>query len=472
MKLSFLEKFGFGLGDTASNFIWATLSSFLMFYYTDIFGISASAVGVLLLVARCLDGFVDLTVGAVADRTNTRWGKFRPYILWTCVPLGVLMVLTFTTPDFSPSWKLVYAWVTYNLLMILYTVINIPYSALSGVMTDDPLDRTSLNSYRMSLAQVGGLIVNACTLPLIKYFGANGGMVDQHRGYQLTMLLFACLAVVLFLVTFATTKERIQPPPTQESNLWAELGMLFRNPQWLMMLAAGIIAMTFMIVRGGIGIYYFRYYVGDKALADFYPWLASAGNPLLHQVGQRDIFSAFLVTGSIAAIFGATLTRFLVKFTGKKGGYIFTMMVMSLTAAVYYWIPGDAVGVMLLFQIFSCAIGMMNATLFWTMIADTADYAEWRFKVRTTGMIFSATTASQKIGMGIAGAVSGFLLAHFGYVANHAQTAEALHGIVLMMSLIPAIGFMVLAVIFCFYGLNEKRLEEIRADLARRRSAA
>jgi GPH family glycoside/pentoside/hexuronide:cation symporter len=210
-RLSFTEKFGFGLGDTASNFVWGTMTSFLLFYYTDIFGISAAAVGTLFLFARVSDGAVDFFMGAIADRTKTRWGKFRPYLVWMCVPLAVVFTLTFTTPDFSMTGKIVYAWITYNMLMVLYTAINIPYSALSGVMTDDPLDRTSLNSFRMALANVGGLLVNGLTLPLILYFGHG----DKPKGYQLTILAFSVAAIVLFLVTFFTTKERIQPPAAQ-----------------------------------------------------------------------------------------------------------------------------------------------------------------------------------------------------------------------------------------------------------------
>jgi GPH family glycoside/pentoside/hexuronide:cation symporter len=453
-RLSFTEKFGFGLGDTASNFVWGTMTSFLLFYYTDIFGISAAAVGTLFLFARVSDGAVDFFMGAIADRTKTRWGKFRPYLVWMCVPLAVVFTLTFTTPDFSMTGKIVYAWITYNMLMVLYTAINIPYSALSGVMTDDPLDRTSLNSFRMALANVGGLLVNGLTLPLILYFGHG----DKPKGYQLTILAFSVAAIVLFLVTFFTTKERIQPPIAQETKLREDLKRLFSNRHWIIMFIAGLSSLTFGIVRGAALIYYCKYYLGVEA-----------GKINILNLFSMDEISFFLVLGNIGFIAGALTTRHLVKLMGKKYSYIATEMAMAVTCAAFYWIAPQQMGLVFACQLVSAYVTGLNATLYWAMIADTADFSEWKFNVRTTGIIFSATTCSQKVGLGIGGAISGALLTTYGYVAGAVQTAHADEGILLMVSLIPAAGFFFISCIFFFYGLDEKFCHLIREDLAKRR---
>lgn len=444
MKLSIKEKIGYGLGDTASNLVWATLMSFIMYFYTDVFGIAAAAVGTMFLFARAFDGVTDFMAGAIADRTNSRWGKFRPYLLWMCLPLAIVTVLTFTVPDFDPTGKLIYAWITYNLLMIFYTAINIPYSALSGVMTDDPLDRTSLNSYRMVLAQCGGFLINGATLPLVAWFG-NG---NEARGFQLTTALFGLLVVCLFLVTFATTKERIQPQPEQKTTLREDLSTLFRNRHWVIMFAAGMLDLTFIIIRAATLVYYCKYFLNfDEART-----------------------TTFLLLGNVGFIVGAIATRFLVRAVGKKTGLIIAHVILAVTAAATFWVPPEYVWLVMAMQILHTIGGGFNATLYWAMIADTADFSEWKFKVRTTGIVFSATTCSQKIGMGIGGAVTGYLLTSFGYIAGAAQTAQANHGILLLVSLIPAAGFAFVAFLFTGYGLNEEVCKTVREDLAARRA--
>lgn len=444
MKISVKEKIGYGLGDTASNFVWALMMNFIMFYYTDIFGITAAAAGTMLLFARCSDGFVDFFIGAAADRTKTKWGRFRPYLLWLCVPLAVVFVLAFTTPNFSSWGKLVWAWTTYNLLMLLYSAINIPYGALSGVMTDDPLERTSVNSYRMVLAQIGGIVANSSFLLLIKQLG--GG--NQQLGAQLTVLLFSAVAVVFFLISFFSTRERIQPPPAQKTKLSGDIKTLLANRHWLMMFVAGIVNITFAVVRGTAGIYYLKSYLkwDDGRIATY-----------------------FLI-GGLAMIFGAMLTKFAVKAIGKKYSFITSMVLVALTAIPFYWIRPDQTALIFTFQILGMIFAGINATLYWALVADTADFAEWKFKVRTTGIIFSATTSSQKAGMGIGAAFAGWLLTHFGYVANAQQSAESLHGILLLSSLIPAAGLLLLAGLFSLYGLNEGLCKIMREDLADRRS--
>ncbi len=443
MKLSIQEKIGYGLGDTASNFVWALMINFIMFFYTDIFGITAVAAGTMLLVARCTDGVVDFFIGAVADRTKSKWGRFRPYLLWLCVPLAVVFVLAFTTPNFSAWGKLVWAWTTYNLLMLLYSAINIPYGALSGVMTDDPLERTSVNSYRMVLAQIGGIVANSSFLLLISKLGGD----NQQLGAQRTVMLFSALAVIFFLISFYTTRERIQPPPAQKTNLVSDVKTPISNRHWIMMFAAGIVNITFAVVRGTAGIYYLKSYLkwDDGRIATY-----------------------FLI-GGLAMIFGAMLTKFAVKAIGKKSSFITSMVLVALTAIPFYWIRPDQTALVFTFQILGMIFAGINATLYWALVADTADFAEWKFGVRTTGIIFSATTSSQKAGMGIGAAFAGWLLSHYGYVANAEQSAETIRGILLLNSLIPAAGLLFLAALFSLYGLNESLCKTMREDLSKRR---
>ena len=446
MKLTITEKVGYGLGDTASNFVWALMMNFILYFYTDIFGISAAAAGTMLLFARSTDGVADFLIGAMADRTKTRWGRFRPYLVWMCFPLAIAFVLTFTTPNFSLQGKLVYAWITYNVLMLSYSAINIPYGALSGVMTDDPEERTSLNAYRMSLAQVGGLIANTSFLGLVAYFGGT----DKAAGAQWTVILFSSIALILFLITFFTTNERIQPPPGQKTRLIDDVKTLAANRHWMVVVAAGITAMTFMVVRGSDMVYYLEKYLR---------W-------------DGNLVRGFWFFTGVFTIFGAMLTKYAVRAAGtKKNAYLVSMILMGLTALPFYWIRPDQTVMVFVWILAGSVVGGINATLFWSLVADTADYSEWKFKVRTTGIIFSAMTCAQKIGMGLGAAAAGFVLAHFSYNGESAtQTPEALRGIVLLMSVIPAVGYFAVALIFSRYGLTEPVLEEIRRDLSDRRS--
>jgi GPH family glycoside/pentoside/hexuronide:cation symporter len=465
VKLSFAEKFAYGLGDTASNFVWALMMNFIMFYYTDIFGITAAAAGTMLLFARSTDGIVDFFIGAMADRTKSKWGRFRPYLLWLCVPLAVVFVLVFTTPNISPAGKIAWAWVTYNLLMLTYSAINIPYGALSGVMTDDPLERTSLNSFRMSLAQVGGIIANSTFIVLIMKFGGE----NKQHGAQLTVMLFSLLAIVFFLISFAFTRERIHPPVEQKTKLRQDLKVLLQNRHWLMMFATGIVNITLIVLRGSAGIYYLQRYLkfdtagGEHAL---YRW--GDGHPL-EVLYLGEIGTYFLLSG-LTMIVGAMATRFAVRLMGKKWSFITSMSLIALTAFPFYWLKPDQLGQVYAFQLLGMFFAGINATLFWAMVADTADYQEWKHHVRTTGIAFSATTCAQKAGMGIGAAIAGALISHFGYDPNAAeQTPAAIHGILLLLSLIPAIGMLLLAGFFTIYGLNEHVCKTIREDLAKRR---
>lgn len=443
VRLSLNEKLAYGAGDAASNFVWGTLMTFLTYFYTDIYGLPAASVAALFFFTRILDGISDLAAGAIADRTQTRWGKFRPYLLWMCVPLAVTFVLTFTTPPWEGTAKIVYAWITYNVVMLVYTAINIPYSALSGVMTADPIERTKLNSYRMTLAQVGGLTVNAVTLPLIAVLGAG----DDRKGYFLTACLFGVAIIGLFLFCFAGTRERITPPPAQSGALRDDLRMLARNLPWLILFLIGIVNMIFLIVRGSVTIHYFKY-VLDLAGAN--PDFLLPGGLQLHKI------STLLVAGNLFFIVGAVATALVVRRTGKRLAFAGSFIVSALAAAPLYWCgAGDLNWVVALIVIGSIA-GGVNATLFWTMIADTADFAETRLGRRSTGIIFSATTCAQKLGMGLGGAIVGVALTAVGYTANAAQSPAALAGLASLVSWVPAVGFLICGGLVYFYPIGKR----------------
>jgi len=381
-------------------------------------------------------------MGAVADRTKSKHGRFRPWIKWTAIPFGVMAVIMFTTPDLSASGKIVYAYVTYILMMMIYTANNIPYGALSAVMTSDSVERTSLNSYRFVLGQSAALMVQGATLPLIAFFG----MGDKALGYQLTMALFALIAIGMFYVTFYTTKERILPVQTEPTPIKEDLKDLLKNRPWAILFVMGLVTFIFLSLRIAVGLYYFKYYIGDESL-----------------------FSMFAVLGTLGLIIGIPLSKPLTKKFGKRNTYIASNALSGIgVLALFIPSPDQYIYV----YIISAFVGFFNGPgvpILWAMYADTADYAEWKFNRRATGIVFSAATFGQKFGWGIGGAITGWLLTIFNYVPNADQSPEALLGIKLMLSIIPGI-LMILSVgLLFFYTLTEPFMEKVQADLAERR---
>jgi len=441
-KISVTEKIGYGLGDTAANLVWRTMMVFLPIFYTDVFGLSAAAVGTLLLVCRYWDGITDYIMGLIADRTRTRWGRFRPWVLWTALPFGVMTVLTFTTPDLDYSSKLIYAYATYSGLILVYTANNIPYSALTGVISADPAERTSLSSYRFIFAFLGGLITQGFNIYLVAFFG--GG--NDIKGYRLTMTLFAALSVVLFVITFLTTRERVQPAVSENSSILEDSKDLIRNRPWLMLFGIGILWVTFTTLKQGVTLFYFKYFLNDMSLAP-----------------------PFMILGLLAAMAGAALTRPLTDRFGKKSAMIYCLAVAVVSSALLFLArPTDVAIIFALSTITELATGPV-ITLFFAMLADAADYSEWKTSRRATGLVFSAGTLSMKFGTGVAGALTGWLLMLFGYTANVAQTAQALFGIRLLISVFPAVAALLLIIVVRFYPLDEAHLREIEQDLAERR---
>jgi sugar (glycoside-pentoside-hexuronide) transporter len=440
--LSVREKAGYALGDTAANLIFQTMVMFQLVFYTDTFGITAAAAGTLLVVVRVWDAIFDPIMGVLADRTNTRWGKFRPWVLWTAIPFGIMGFLTFVTPNFDPSGKLVYAYVTYIVLMMVYSANNLPYSALSGVMTGDLGERTSLSSYRFVFAMIAALIVQGLALPMVHYFGGN----DSARGYQMTMGIFSALAVIFFFVTFASTRERIQPAPDQKASIRQHFTDLLTNGPWKAMFALTLVLFLTLAMRGSAVLYYFRYYVGDESL-----------------------FSLFNVLGTCATIIGIFFSKGLAMKYGKRnlfiGGLAFTVL---FTASFAVLSPRATVLIFAMEILRQFAYGF-TIPLLWAMMADVADYSEWKNRRRATGIVFSAIVFALKAGLGFGGAITGYVLSLYGYVPNAAQTPETLDGIRLTMSIFPAVTFGICIVCLFFYGITKEKEIQITTDLAERR---
>ncbi len=432
------EKIAYGLGDTASNLIFQTIMLFLTFFYTDIFGISPAVVGTLFLVVRILDAVTDPLMGALTDRTETRWGKFRPYILWLAVPFGLISVLAFTTPDLSPDGKIIYAYFTYGLLMMAYTAINIPYSALGGVLTANPEERVSVQSYRFVFGMLGGLLVTACTLPLVSYFGDG----DQALGYQRTIMAMSVLGVLLFLVCFAGTKERISAPIDPASNMKSDFAALWRNDQWRILSIAGLLLLTGMVLRGTLAIYYVKYYLG-----------------------QEHLVTHFVTVGMIGNILGCALAQKLAEKVCKVKAYITLQLIAAALCAGSFYIGSDQI--ILAFSIYFlwCFFLQMATPLLWAKMADAVDYGQWKTGVRITGMVYSSVVFFIKMGLAIGGAMAGWLLAYYGYIAGVEQTDVVKQGILISFTVYPAIASVLVAFAMKWYTLDNKKVMRIRQEL-------
>jgi glycoside/pentoside/hexuronide:cation symporter, GPH family len=477
-KLRFQEKMGYGLGDFASCLFWQTFAIYLASFYTDVFGLSAAAVATMLLVTRTWDLFYDPVMGVIADRTSTRWGKFRPYLLWVPVPLGIVAVLTFTTPDFSPHGKLIYGYITYGLLMLLYSTVNVPYAALLGVMTSRPQDRTALSSWRMMGAFAGSSFVTYTNYSFSYYFSVADAKISQAwglavttmtdafsttataastvaekivitpSGYQSTIVVYAVLAVLIFAATFFLTKERIVPRPAVEKVSWRQDVLdLVKNYPWWILVGVTILKNSFAGVRGGMVIYYFKYYVGNEALSAMY-----------------------LLIGSLASIAGIWVVQYLPARWGKRTPYLVSIGLAGVFSVLAYWVGPKDYTAMFVYQVLiNFFIGPPNSML-WAMYADTADYSEHKTGRRSTGLVFSASGMSQKLGWTVASSLGLYLLAYYSFQPNVAQSAETLHGINLLVTIIPAACCLIAAVLMCFYPLNFKRVQEIEDALRAKRA--
>ncbi|MCU0643934.1 MAG: MFS transporter [bacterium] len=455
-KLSIKEKVGYSLGDTASNLFFQTFIFFLLYFYTDVFGIPASAVATIFLVGRIWDAVNDPLMGMLADRTNTRFGKFRPYLLYTALPFGILGFIMFITPDISTSGKVIYAFVTYNLMMMVYTVINVPYSALMGVITPNSQERTVVSSFRFVAAFVGQFIVQFAVLRLVTVFGKG----NETAGWQWAMAVMAGFSVFLWLATFASTRERVQPVKEQKNPLKQDLSDLFKNIPWVLIGSATIFQLLFNVIKGGSIMYYFKYFVQDQQLS-------LLGNTF--SFSYQSLTSAFLLMGTAMTILGAVMTSIFSKAFGKSRCYYGFLGIATIATALFYVLKSQDIFLMFVLQIIaSFAVGPVSV-LQWAIYTDTADYSEWKTGRRATALIMAASLFALKLGIALAGSIQAWVLDYYGFVANVAQSATTLNGIKLLMSIIPAIAGIIGVGLMLFYPLNNKMMVKIEEDLTARR---
>lgn len=442
-KLSVKEKSAYGFGEIAGSFLWTTIMFYLAKFYTDVYGLPAAAAGTMFLIVKLFDAANDPIMGTIADRTNTKWGKFRPYILWLCVPYALCGILLFVTPNFNATGKIIYAYATYMAMMMIYTAMMIPFSALGGVMTSDPVDRTSLQSFRFTGAFSGNLLIQALTLPLVALLGVG----SESKGWFLTMMIFALASIGLFLFMFANVRERVQPDPKVKSTIKEDMKDLFANPPWIVISLVLFVMLIYIGVRSAIIVYYFDYYVGNVKLTSWY-----------------------LASGTAVIILSMLLPKWLTVTFGKRNALIGLLLITGLAIAAHYFArPQDIVLLFVLNLVQSFASGP-TMPLLWSMMADAADYSEWKTGRRATALFYSASTFALKSGGALGGALALWILAAYGYQANVAQTAHTLFGMRMMLSLYPAIGVAISVVIIAFYSLSEKQLRQIEADLTKRRS--
>lgn len=454
-QITIKEKIGYGFGDFASSMFWKLFSMFLMIYYTDVVEISPASVGTMFLLTRLWDGLNDPIMGIIADRTKTSMGKFRPYLLWVAIPFGIIGILTFSSPDFSPSGKLIYAYVTYTLMMMVYTAINVPYSSLMGVMTSDTKERTSLASFRFLGAYSGGIFMTATVPYLLDYFRANGA--TEAESYQFTVAIYAVLAALFFILTFKWTKERVEPLQ-EKSSIKKDLKDLAKNSQWFIMLGAGIAVLIFNSLRDGSIMFYFKYFVQDQSV------------PYFGEVSWDKLAGAYMTVWLVANLLGVLLAKPLSAKFGKKNSFILSMIVASVFSFVFYWIdPSNVIAIFVLNLIIGLAAGVV-LPLIWSMYADIADYSEWKTGRRATGLVFSSSSMSQKMGWTLGGAVTGWILAAYGFEANTEQTAESLQGIKMLITIYPAVGALLSGVILLTYKLSDSFMNTITLELQNRRT--
>lgn len=457
--IKFTEKIGYGFGDMASSMFWKLFGAYLMIFYTDVFGLPAAVVGTMFLITRIWDSAFDPIVGVVADRTHSRWGKFRPYLLWLAVPFGIIGILTFVTPDWSPTGKLIYAYVTYSLMMMIYSAINVPYASLLGVMSPNPKERNTLSTYRMTFAYIGSFIALLLFMPLVNFFSGNSKeLADQQTGWTMAVVVIAILCIVLFFGCFAWTKERVKPIKETQNPLKEDLKDLFKNKPWWILLGAGVAALVFNSIRDGATVYYFKYFVveEDYATVSFF--------------GMSFVLSGlYLALGQAANIIGVIAAAPVSNRIGKRNTYMWAMIIATVLSVIFYWFDKEDLIWMFVFQALISVCAGSIFPLLWSMYADCADYSELKTGNRATGLIFSSSSMSQKFGWAIGTAVTGWLLGFFGFQANAVQSEEAISGIKMFLSFLPAIGTILSVVFISMYPLTENKMKDITTELEHKR---
>ncbi|WP_192034011.1 MFS transporter [Pantoea agglomerans] len=442
--LPFREKLGYGMGDAGCNMIGGAIMLFLNYFYTDVFGLAPALVGTLLLSVRVLDAVTDPIMGAIADRTQSRWGRFRPWLLWVSVPYVVFSVLMFTTPDWTYDNKVIWAFVTYFLMSLTYTAINIPYCSLGGVITNDPGERVSCQSYRFVMVGIATLILSLSLLPMAEWFGGE----DKARGYQMAMAVLATIGLAMFLFCFATVRERIRPAVPSNDDLKKDLRDVWKNDQWVR-----ILLLTFCNVCPG--------FIRMAATMYYVTWV----------MGQSTHFATlFISLGVIGMMVGSTLAKLLTDRWCKLKVFFWTNIALALFSSGFYWIDPHATVMVVVAYFVLNILHQIPSPLHWSLMADVDDYGEWKTGKRITGISFSGNLFFLKVGLAVAGAMVGFLLSIYGYNAGaKQQSPEAINGIMLLFTIIPGVGYLITAGVVRLMKVDRKMMITIQQDLALRR---
>lgn len=478
-KISIKEKIGYSLGDLAANLVFQTLITYLAYFYTDIYGLKPKHASAIMLVVGLIAAFgFNPIVGALADRTSTKWGKFRPWILWTAVPLGVMAILAFSTPNFEYNGKVIYAVITYTLLLLLYAANNLPYSALSGVITGDMGERNSISSYRFVAVMLAQFFVQVFMLPIIE----SAGDGDKSVGIEIVMTWLAIIGTVMLLITFFTTRERIIPKPDQKSSIKEDFEDLFKNRPWVIILIVTTLIFITLAIKGGAYVYYFENYVNEEKLTSFIKplldFLATIGIDFFGENAVSAGFGLFNAGGIIFMIVGITLSKRFADKYGKRDIFKIALFMSTLFMIVFYFFSPKSVELMFASQIIHGFFYGVTIPLLWAMIADVADYSEWKNNRRATAIIFSAMMVGLKGGLSIGSALVTWVLGLYGYMTKRnavagelmTQSESAITGTKMLVSIFPAIPFLIAIGLLFFYEINKSMEVQIEKDLKERRN--
>lgn len=440
-KISNKEKFGFGLGDAASHIVFDSSVAILAYFYTNIYGLPPAVMGTLFLVVRVLDAITDPIMGAIADQTKSRWGRFRPWLLIICVPFAVSCVLVYSTPNFEQTGKIVYAVVAYIFMTLMYTAINIPYCSLGAAITADPKENLSLQSWRFAVAPIGGAMGTALILPLADLIAPG----DRATGMQWAMGIFGVIGCIMFLICFMTTRERITPVKEENLNILRDVRILMKNDQWRVLSIYNLAMLCGVVVRGSLLVYFVQY--------------------ILHQ--GSSIISLFMLATTVAAVVGSLMAKQVGSWMCKIRASVWVNVLSALFGLAFlalpadYWVPAFIVHIIL------NILQGINAPLQWSMITDANNYGEWKTQRRITGMNVAANIFIIKLGVAIGGALTGWGLAFYGYQAGvEQQSAEAIRGVLILFTVLPAIFYLITAISIRYYRLTEDRMNAIVSDLS------
>ena len=468
-QISLREKIGYSLGDAGANLAFQMMMIFQLKFYTDVFGLDGAVAGSVLLIACVVAAIIDPTVGILADHTNTRWGKFRPWVLWTAVPFAVFYVLAFYNPGIQEKAQVAtYATVSYVLLLVAYSFNNIPYTSLGGVITSDIKERTNITTIRFIAVTIAQFVVQGLTLPLVDRFGQG----DLQHGWLCTVSVFAVIALVFFLITFSISRERIQPPPKQETSIMEDVKNTISNLPWTAMFLLTFSLFITLAIWGSAMSFYFQYNVDQKSLYDFLHFFGLCDNVSeAYSVG----FSVFNMMGAIVQFLGVILlSRYLANKYGKKKVFMVCLSLTTFFTALFYIPSPTDVSLLFALNFMKSLAYAPTVPLLWAMIGDVADHIEYENYRRATGFCFSGIVMALKVGLGLGGALAGIIISAFGYQSGNVavQNESAMEGIRLASSIIPAVLFGVGVIALYFYPITKEFNEKMQAELTARRRAA